>query len=89
MQHLNILPINLINFKNIQTQTVERPLGKLNILNYDTISFRGGTQKTFKADDFLEKFAQSYPDTDLENAANEFTSKEENKLGQGAKKLVY
>lgn len=83
---INILPINL---KNIQTQTANRPYNKLNTLNCDTVSFSGNKQKTSLADDFLEKFAQNYPDMDLEDALYEFSSKEENKLGQGAKKTVY
>ncbi len=86
---MKISPINLINFRNIHPQERKRPFSELNILNQDTISFNGNRQKVSKAADFLEKFAQNYPDTDLDTAAYEFTSKEENKLGQGAKKVVY
>ncbi len=81
---IKIIPVNFINYKNIHPQN---PPVKINI--QDTISFSCSQKKTSKAADFLKKFEQNYPDMDLNDAAYEFTSKEENKLGQGAKKVVY
>ena len=86
---MKILPINVINYRNIQPQQPQKSIIKLNALNHDIISFAGSRQKTSKAEDFLKEFEQCYPDMDLNEAAFELTSKEENKLGQGAKKVVY
>ncbi len=85
---LKISPINLINIQKTSNSKFTPPL-KLNALNCDTVSFSAKTNKISEADRFLKKFNQVYPEMNIYDAAYEFTSKDENKLGEGVSKVVY
>lgn len=78
----------LNNNRNIQRNYSLISTPHLNPLRHDTVSFSGKANVSLW-EDFIIKFQKAFPGQKIENAIREIVSKPENRLGEGAKKVVF
>ncbi len=85
MKILSIQPFPSIKRNNFIIQKKN----KFKELQVDTVSFSSKKSETPMYDDFMSKMRKVYPNKTAEDVLKETISKQENRLGEGVKKIVY